>query len=344
AASRPSQFAPLCAARWQAAKRSALASLRYNPDAAQQTHPCTTSGAITIGTNALLSLLVALAVWFSWRWWYLERPRRALTQVSRHPHLNDLLLGFVTNVLDTLGIGSFAPTTAVFKLQRRPADEDIPGTLNAGHAPPTFVEALIFISAVRVEAVTLVGMIGASVLGAWLGGGIVARLPRRAIQVGMGVALLVSASLFVAQNLQLMPGGGDAVGLQDGPLVFAIVVSFVLGALMMLGIGLYAPCLILVSLLGMNPLTAFPIMMGSCAFLMPVGAVRLIQKGRYDLRAALGLALGGIPGVLIAAYVVKSLPMLWLRWLVVLVVLYAATLMLLSARRQPALQAGRAVP
>src|SRR5581483_6672605 len=98
---------------------------------------------ITIGTNALLSLLVALAVWFSWRWWYLEKPRRALAQVSRHPHLNDLILGFVTNVLDTLGIGSFAPTTAVFKLQRRPADEDIPGTLNAGHAPPTFVEALI---------------------------------------------------------------------------------------------------------------------------------------------------------------------------------------------------------
>ncbi|HEY3784372.1 MAG TPA: sulfite exporter TauE/SafE family protein [Steroidobacteraceae bacterium] len=291
-----------------------------------------------------MSVLLALAAWFTWRWWFIERTRGDGVRGSRHPHLNDLFLGFVTNVLDTLGIGSFAPTTAVFKLQHRPPDEDIPGTLNAGHAPPTFVEALIFISAVRVDAVTLIGMIGASVLGAWLGGGIVARLPRRAIQVGMGVALLVSAGLFVAQNLQLMPGGGDAVGLQGGLLAFAIGVSFVLGALMMLGIGLYAPCLILVSLLGMNPLTAFPIMMGSCAFLMPVGAVRFIQRGRYNLRAALGLALGGIPGVLIAAYVVKSLPMHWLRWLVVLVVLYAAALMLTSARRRPVLQADQLTP
>ena len=110
-----------------------------------------------------------------------------------------------------------------------------------------------------------------------------------------------------------------------------MAVSFILGALMMLGIGLYAPCLILVSLLGMNPLAAFPIMMGSCAFLMPIGGERFIRTGRYDISAALGLTIGGIPAVLIAVYVVKSMPMVWLRWLVVFVVVYAATLMLRSA-------------
>jgi len=114
--------------------------------------------------------------------------------------------------------------------------------------------------------------------------------------------------------------------------LFAIGVNFALGALMMLGVGLYAPCLILVSLLGMNPLAAFPIMMGSCAALMPVGALRFIRAGRYHLRAAVSLAIGGIPGVLLAAYVVKSLPLAWLRWLVVVVVLYAAALMLLASR------------
>jgi uncharacterized membrane protein YfcA len=132
-----------------------------------------------------------------------------------------------------------------------------------------------------------------------------------------------------------VPSGGEAVGLHGGRLVFAIGVSFGLGALMMLGVGLYAPCLILVSLLGMNPLAAFPIMMGACAFLMPVGGARFIQAGRYNLRAALGLALGGIPGVLVAAFIVNSLPVVWLRWLVVVVVLYAAVLMLLSAFTVP---------
>jgi uncharacterized membrane protein YfcA len=101
---------------------------------------------------------------------------------------------------------------------------------------------------------------------------------------------------------------------------------------MMLGVGLYAPCLILVSLLGMSPLAAFPIMMGSCALLMPVGGIRFIRSGRYNLNAALGLTLGGIPGVLIAAYIVKSLPLDWLRWLVLIVVLYAALQMLRSAQ------------
>ena len=131
-----------------------------------------------------------------------------------------------------------------------------------------------------------------------------------------------------------MPIGGDALALEGTRLVFAIAMSSVLGALMMVGVGLYAPCLILVSLLGMNPLAAFPIMMGSCAFLMPIGGARFVQTGRYDLRGALGLTLGGIPGVLIAAYVVKSLPMEWIRWLVVVVVIYAAVQMLLSAYRE----------
>jgi uncharacterized membrane protein YfcA len=174
-------------------------------------------------------------------------------------------------------------------------------------------------------------MIAASVLGAWLGVGVVARLPRRGIQLGMGAALLIAAALFAAKNANWLPGGGDALGLAHGALVFAIAVSFLLGALMMLGIGLYAPCLVLVSLLGMNPLAAFPIMMGSCAFLMPVGGARFVLTGRYNCRAAIGLAVGGIPGVLIAAFIVKSLPLAWLRWLVVIVVTYAALLMLRGA-------------
>jgi uncharacterized membrane protein YfcA len=159
----------------------------------------------------------------------------------------------------------------------------------------------------------------------------------------MGAALLVAAALFLAANLHWVPGGGTALGLSGGTLVFAICVNCVLGALMTLGIGLYAPCLILVSLLGMSPLAAFPIMMGSCALLMPVAGVRFIKAGRYNLRASVALSLAGVPGVLIAAYIVKSLPLLWLRWLVVVVVLYAALTMLSSSRR-PARQAVNSAP
>jgi len=284
--------------------------------------------------GALLSAFVAVALWFVWRWIVIERQRRrdGTATVSARPRPADGLIGFVANFFDTLGVGSFAPTTAIFKLLRRMPDERIPGTLNAGHALPTVVQALIFVAVVAVDVVTLVSMILAAVLGALFGVRIVSRLPRRAIQIGMGGALLGAALLFLAANLDWMPGGGEATGLSGGTLAFAVIVNFMLGALMMLGLGLYAPCLILVSLLGMSPLAGFPIMMGSCALLMPFGGERFVKSGRYDAGAALGLALGGIPGVLIAAFIVKSLPIVWLRWLVVVVVLYAAAQMLLAAR------------
>ena len=285
---------------------------------------------MTLPAQILLGALAVLALTYIWRWFAIERQRRESgTPVS--PGLVRPALGFVANFFDTLGIGSFAPTTTAFKLLRLVRDELIPGTLNAGHALPTVTQALIFIAAVSVDPITLVAMISAAVLGAWLGAGIVGRLPRRAIQIGMGVALLAAAALFVLGNVKLIPSGGDALALRGPLLVAAIAANFLFGALMTLGVGLYAPCLILISLLGMNPIAAFPIMMGSCAFLMPVAGLRFIAKRRYDTRAALGLAIGGIPGVLIAAFIVKQLPLLWLRWLVVFVVLYAAFVMLRAA-------------
>jgi uncharacterized membrane protein YfcA len=246
----------------------------------------------------------------------------------------ETVVGFITNFFDTLGIGSFAPTTSLFKLLRLVPDERIPGTLNIGHTPPTVAQALIFIASVQVEMATLAGLIVASVAGAWLGAGVVAGLPRRRIQIGMGIALVVAATMFTLTNLGLIPGGGEALGLSGARLALAVAGNFVLGALMTLGIGLYAPCMIMISLLGMNPIAAFPIMMGSCAFLQAVGSVRFLEKASYSLRPALGLTLGGVPGVLIAAFIVKSLPIATLRWLVAVVVVYTAWAMLRSARSE----------
>ena len=291
---------------------------------------------MSLAARVLLGVLAALALLYIVRWIVIER--RARTAANATPGVVHPIVGFVTNFFDTLGVGSFAPTTSIFKLLKLVPDERIPGTLNAGHALPTITQALIFIAVVTVDPLTLVAMIAAAVVGAWLGAGVVARLPARGIQLGMGVALLVAAILFVLGNLELIPAGGEASGLQGTLLAVAIGVNFLLGALMTLGVGLYAPCLILVSLLGMNPIAAFPIMMGSCAFLMPVAGLRFIASGRYDRKAAVGLALGGIPGVLIAAFVVKKLPLLWLRWMVVVVVLYAAFAMLRAARKQSSVE------
>lgn len=242
-------------------------------------------------------------------------------------------VGFLTDFFDTLGIGSFAPTTTLFRLLRIVPDRVIPGTLNVGHALPTVVQALIYITVVEVDSTSLVLLIAASVAGAWLGGGLVASWPLRKVRLGMGVALLGAACVMVAGLARLLPAGGDLLGLSGSRLVIGLAGNFLLGALMTIGIGAYAPSLILFGLLGMNVKSIFPIMMGSCAFIMPASGVQFVRRGAYSFRAALGLTLGGVPAVLLAAFVVKELPLEVVRWLVVVVVVYTAAALLRSASR-----------
>jgi len=279
----------------------------------------------------LIGALLVVTVAFTWRWMVLARRARRTERALSPLHA---AIGFGTNFLDTLGIGSFATTTTLYRLWRLVSDQQIPGTLNVGHALPTVVQALVYTTIVDVDFRTLVLLILAAVGGSWIGAAIVSSLPRRAIQRGMGLALMAAAGLMVMTALNRFPGGGDATALAGGRLVLACGINFALGALMTLGIGLYAPCMIMVSLLGMNPTVAFPIMMGSCAFLMPVAGVTFIARERYDLKAALGLAIGGMPAVLLAAYIVRSLPLTYVRWLVVVVVIYAATMLLRSSQAE----------
>jgi uncharacterized membrane protein YfcA len=284
----------------------------------------------------LLSLLAGITILFIAGWFVLVRRRTygAESGPVTLPTFFQLAIGFVTNFFDTLGIGSFAPTASIFKLRGMVPDQQIPGTLNVGHTLPSIAEALIFIAAVKVEPLTLCLMIAAAVAGAWLGAGVVASWPRRAVQIGMGLALLAAAMLFLMTNMNWFPPGGNSFDLQGVRLAVGVVGNFVLGAFMTLGIGLFGPCMILVSLLGMNPLAAFPIMMGSCAFLMPVAGLRFVRSGSYRFQPSVGLAVGGIPAVLIAAFIVKSLDLVKVRWLVVIVVLYAAITMLRSAYKE----------
>lgn len=281
---------------------------------------------LTTIVGGLLTALSAIALYFTAVLFGEAKKRNALT-----PKPEAIALGAVTDFFDTLGIGSFAPTTAWMKLRKMAPDSYFPAILNAGHALPTVAQALIFITLVQVDPVLLLACILASVAGAFVGAPLVQRSPIRLVQGVVGVALLIAATLYAMANLNLMPGGGEAMSLP--PVLFGIAVAghFIMGILMMFGIGLYAPSLVLLSLLGLNPTAAFPIMMGSCAFLMPISSLKFVKSERIDLRIVIGMAIGGIPAVLIAAFVVESLDVVILRWLVVVVVLYASALLLRGA-------------
>jgi uncharacterized membrane protein YfcA len=275
----------------------------------------------------LLALLVVAAVGFAIILLRTARQRAALGLTGE-----GVALGAVTNFFDTLGIGSFAPSTAWIKLRSLVPDSHIPGVLIAGHALPTIAQGLIFITLVEVDPVLLVASIAACVAGALAGAPLALRLPVRGIQLAVGIALLIAAASFTASGLGLMPKGGAALALHPLPFAVAMVGCFIVGALMTVGIGFYAPLLAMFSLLGLNPVAVFPIMAGAGSLMMPASALKFLKSDRIDLRLVLSLAAGGIPAVLVAAFLVKSLPIETLRWLVVAVILYTGVVMLRAAR------------
>ena len=241
------------------------------------------------------------------------------------------LIGFVVNFFDVLGIGAFAPQTALLKFTKQTEDRVLPGTLNVSNTIPVLIQALIFIQIVEVESITLISMLLSAAAGAILGAGIVAKLPVRKIQLTMGFALLVTAFFMLSGQMSWIQGGGEAIGLTGLKLALAIGANFILGAFMTVGIGLYAPCMALVYALGMSPLVAFPIMMGSCAFLMPPASAKFIKEGAYNRKASVSMAIPGIIAALIAAFLVKSLPLNTLRWVVIVVIIYTSLVMFKSA-------------
>ena len=243
------------------------------------------------------------------------------------------IIGFVVNFFDVLGIGAFAPQTALLKFTKQTEDRVLPGTLNVANTLPVLIQAIIFITVIEVEPVTLILMLLAAAAGAVWGAGIVSKLSEKNIRLTMGIALFITACLMFAGKMNWIQGGGTAIGLYNVKLGIAVFVNFILGALMTAGIGLYAPCMALVFALGLSPIVAFPIMMGSCAFLMPPASVKFIREGAYNRKAAMAMALPGMIAVLIAAFIVKSLPLDTLRWVVMVVILYTSVVMLRAAFR-----------
>ncbi len=279
--------------------------------------------------NIIWILLVVFSFWFIYM--LASDIIKNKKKLENNSSINTGAIRFVVNFFDVLGIGAFAPQTALLKFTKQTSDRLIPGTMNVANTIPVLVQALIFIQIVEVEPITLVVMFLTAMGGAIWGAGIVAKLSEHKIRLTMGIALFITAMFMFANKMNWIQGEGTAIGIDGWKLVLAGGVNFILGAMMTAGVGLYAPCMALVFLLGMSPEVAFPIMMGSCAFLMPPASYKFIKSGAYNRKAALVMAIPGTIAVLIAAFVVKSLPLDMLRWMVIAIVLYTSATMFRAA-------------
>ncbi|MES2001258.1 MAG: permease [Pseudomonadota bacterium] len=252
------------------------------------------------------------------------------------PRPEALALGAVTNFFDTLGIGSFAPTVVWFRFRRLVPDRLIPLTMLVGYTVPAIIQGVIFLIllGVKVDPLLLLASMIAMVAGGFAGVPIAARAPIRLIQFVIGTALLIAAFFYSLSNLGLMPPGGTATSLPLSLSIITVVAHFALGILLSFGVGNYAPTLAMLSLMGMDPRLAFPIMAAAAGFAGTAASVRCIGTLKIDLRIVLGLTLGAIPAILVAAFVVKEMPLELLRWLVVVVVTYAGLTLLAAAARK----------
>lgn len=260
--------------------------------------------------------------------------REALKTDQLAPKPEALALGAVTNFFDTLGIGSFAPTIAWFRFRKMVPDKLMPLTMFIGYTIPAILQGIIFLTLINVDPILLFGCIVAIVVGGYLGVPIAARSPVRLIQAIVGVALLVAAFFYCLMNLGLMPAGGTANSLPPLLTVAAIAANLIFGILLSFGVGNYAPSLAMFSLMGMDPRLAFPIMAAGAGFSGIAAGVQCVRKVKLDWRVVLGLTVGAIPSVLIAAFIVKEMDLVMLRWLVVVVVTYAGLTLLYSASRK----------
>lgn len=278
----------------------------------------------------LAALLVPLCLAIAFFAFFLVR---AAIAERAAPGIEAILLGAVVSFFDTLGIGSFAPATAWMKFRRMVPDRLIPPTMLVGLAPPAMAESVIFLIllGVQVDPVLLFGCAMAVLLGGLVGAPLVAQCRVWIVQTVVAVGLLLAAVAYAMTNLHMFPGGGTLSGLPLTLTILAIAANFAFGVLLNFGVGNYAPTLVTLSLMGMDPRLIFPIMAAGAAVTGAGACVRHIQMGKMDLKVVVGLGLGGIPAVLVAAFIVKSMPLELLRWLVIVVVLYAAAIMLRAA-------------
>ncbi|AQP54506.1 hypothetical protein CBF34_01520 [Vagococcus penaei] len=237
---------------------------------------------------------------------------------------------FIIFFLSTFGISDFAIGTVLYPKMKWVSMKKLPGTLNTQCVIPVATMALSYISSIDVGVKTLVVCIVAQVIGAYIGPRFVVKLPERTIKLFVGFGLIVAAFLIFAGQVNWIPSNGTATELYGIKLVITALLLFAYGALNNIGIGSYALTMVTVYLMGMNPIAAFPIMMGACTFSIPVGSIQFVKFGEYSRKITLFTSTFGVLGVLVAVFLVKSLNTYMLKWLVIIVLLYSSYTMLIS--------------
>ncbi|MFR5585763.1 MAG: hypothetical protein ACLTLQ_19785 [[Clostridium] scindens] len=246
------------------------------------------------------------------------------------------IMGFVLNLLDTLGVGSNATQMAFFKLTKLSPDEHLPANGNVIFAIPVGVEFLLFLDIVEVDTVTLITMLVSSVLGAIVRGEDCQQAAGEYLEKDPGchTALRSGDSDLQVKRIRSFWHDGGRNRTYGRQARYRHCSQFCIRSIDDLRGRAICTIMALCALLGMNISVAFPIMMGSCAFLMPPASVEFVKSGKYNRPAAAIATITGIFGVLAAYYIVKSMPITLLTWIVAAVLIYMSISFVLTLKKE----------
>jgi len=253
-------------------------------------------------------------------------------QLKNEPGHN-LLLAIASPIiffLSSIGVSDFAVSTVFYRKAKLITDKLLPGTLNTQCVIPVAAMALTFISTIKVDTLTLSICIISQVIGAYFGSRFISKLSLKSIRKLIGTGLIIATTFIIASKLSLIPSGGTAFALSPIKLAIAAMLLSIFGALNNMGIGSYAPTMVTVYALGMDPVAAFPIIMGASTFSIPIGSIQFIKRKEYSRKITLFAATFGLLGVLVGVCFIRKLDISMLQWLIAAILLYSGTSMLID--------------
>ena len=232
-------------------------------------------------------------------------------------------IGFVSNLLDTVGIGSFAVIVAMRRiLGVMPDDVKLIGSMNIQAVITALAQMLIFLHYIQLDLTTMLVAIAMITLGGFLSGLFATRIKTSLVRIIMLIAFIITGILLFLIQMDILSFLNNSHAIKGMRLIFFAIFMLIAGSLPAFGVGYYSLVKTSIFLFGVNPIIAFPIMATASSYQMPVTAITFMRSGKFYARSSILLAVFGVIGVFIAAPLISFVDPYTLKWILFVVVIY----------------------
>ena len=240
------------------------------------------------------------------------------------PWIKQAIFSFFLYFFTAFGVSDFTVSTVVYTKTGWVDIKKLPGTLNAQGISSLLITSLAYINSVEIDILTLVPFLLLCAFGSWMGPRVSIKLKSWCLKYFMAGGLFVAGVFMLCSQLNILNIGGTLVGLHGIKLICLWVFGFLLGFIRTFGVATHPLTMSAVYFSGLNPISAYPLMMGSSALANPVAAIQFVRLGAYERRTVLLGCSAGAVGSFVAVHIVKSMNVQLIMWLILGIVLLSS--------------------